>query len=199
MDFLLKNILPISLYIKWFNPKEDLEDGCNIYLHLNNVLDNTTYSLKFKKGVSRYDVVSFLKNLHDKAPQNAIHSSRSNSHSSIVSIDSINSLNSPNNLNDSVDYSKLENDEVIRQECSCLFVFYNNTEIDTALNILKIFTKDKFIFFGETNISVVHEQDEENKLWYTHFYKNNNIKCNDKKESSKCIACICNRYTYIFD
>lgn len=157
MESLLKNIIPTALYLKWFNPSEDTQNGNNVYLHILDENNNTTFSLKFKKGVTRYDVVAFLKDLHDNT---------------------------------------IEDDEVVHKEFGCLFEFYSQEEFKKALKLLNIFTKDKYIFLGESNINVIHEQDEENKLWYTHFNKTNNIK---NQEHTKCIACICNKYTYVFD
>lgn len=192
MESLLKNIIPTSLYLRWFNPKEDIANGNNVYLHINDDINNTTFSLKFKKGVTRYDVVAFLKELHDKK-----NNSRNSSSSNINQINNNIIFNNydDNNSNDTNDTNNNEIfDDVIKQECSCLFEFYSKKELDNALNLLQVFTKDKYVFFGETNISVSHEQDEENELWFTHFYKNSK-----KDQESKYIACICNSYTYVFN
>lgn len=184
MEVFLKSLIPTNLYIKWFNPKEDTEQGINVYLHIKDNSNNTTYSLKLKKNVTRYDVVAFLKQIHELH-----HQSQNNSSSSLNDlIDENNNENEDNNI--------LENNDILKQECSCLFEFYNEKELITALNKMKIFTKNKFIFLGESSISVSHEQDEENKLWYTHFYKIHNL---GKKEETECIACICNKYSYIFE
>lgn len=162
MEFLLKSLIPTDLYIKWFNPDEDNKNGVNVFLHIKDN-NNTTYSLKLKKNVTRYDVVAFLRQIHD------LHLSNDN---------------------------MLENNDVIKQECSCLFEFYNENELLTALNKMKIFTSYKYVFLGQSSITINHEKDDNNKLWYTHFNKIHNV---GKKEESECIACICNKYSYVFD
>lgn len=195
MESLLKNIIPTSLYLKWFNPKEDLAQGNNVYLHIYDNVNNSTFSLKFKHGVTRYDVVAFLKELHDKKHQSRTFHTSSSRNASSASRNNRRTSNTDYS-DDEDSNNSLENDDIIKQECNCLFQFYSKDELNIALNLLKVFTKDKFIFFGESNISVAHDQDDDNKLWFTHFYKNTKF---SKEEHTECIACICNSYTYVFD
>lgn len=196
MEVLLKKFFPANLYLKWFNPKEDNTKGVNVYLHIKDTINNSTFTLKFKPGVSRYDVVAFLKQIHDLP-----HQARNNSHDNLSEIfgntnetNEINEINNTPNGNNTD--NTLETNEVLRQELSCLFNFYSVDEINTALDKLKIFTKSKYIFFGESVISVTHEQDEDNKLWYTQFIKTCNF---GKREETECIACICNKLSFVFD
>lgn len=195
MESLLKNIIPTSLYLKWFNPKEDLAHGNNVYLHIYDSVNNSTFSLKFKHGVSRYDVVAFLKELHDKKHQSRTFQTLASRNATSASRNNRRTSNTDYS-DDEDSNNSLENDDIIKQECNCLFQFYSEDELNIALNLLKVFTKDKFIFFGESNISVAHDQDDDNKLWFTHFYKNTKF---SKEEHTECIACICNSYTYVFD
>ena len=164
-DTILKAVLPDDLYLKWFNPEEDTNNGINVFLHINDMDNANTITLKFRQGVSRFDVVTFIKKIHDEISSTL----------------------------DDVD----ENDDVknIKKEFSNLFEFYSNKELDIAFQKLKIFTKTEYIFFGSSNISVSHEQDEDNKLWYTHFYKTDNHK---GEEQTQCIGCICNKLSYVF-
>jgi hypothetical protein len=185
MDMFLKNILPTNIYLKWFNPIEDENKGINVYLHIKDIENSTTYTLKFKSNVTRYDVVTFLKNIHDLVP-------------------SVSNENKDYELNDNSIYSddnynydnSLTNNDILRNLCNNLFEFYSLDELNIALEKMNIFVKNQYIFLGETSIVVNHNQDENNKLWYTHFYKNKKF---NNREESECIACICNKLSYVFD
>jgi hypothetical protein len=183
MEFLLKSIFSTDLYIKWFNPKEDDTNGVNVYLHVKDKKLDSTFTLKFRRDVTRYDVVTFLKELHEL---------QINTDKTDDITDDMKTIIDNADTND----NSIENNETIIHECSAFFEFYSKDEVMVALDKLKIFTKNKYIFFGESNISITHEQDEDNKLWYTHFYKKQNFK---KSDESECIACICNKLSYVFD
>lgn len=60
MDF-LKSLLPTEWVLRLFNPDEDTELGASIYLHIE---DNDA-TFRFRNGISRYDVVEFIKEIHD--------------------------------------------------------------------------------------------------------------------------------------
>lgn len=164
-DKLFKFILSDDLYLKWFNPDEDTNNGVNVFLHINDMENSNTLTLKFRQGVSRFDVVTFLKKIHD---------------------DFTGSLE---NIDDKEDIKN------IRKEFSNLFEFYSNKELDLSFIKLKMFTKTEFVFLGKSTITVSHDQDEENKLWYTHFYKTSIHK---GEKNSECIGCICNKLSYVF-
>jgi hypothetical protein len=132
-------------------------------------MDNaTTLTLKFRQGVSRFDVVTFIKKLHDE-----------------VSGTFDESENNENN-------EEIKN---IKEEFSNLFEFYSNKELDNAFQKLNIFTKTEYIFLGKSDITVSHDQDDDNKLWYTHFYKTDKHK---GEEDTQYIGCICNKLSHVF-
>jgi len=60
MDF-LQSLLPTEWVLRLFKPDEDTEPGSAIYLHIKE--DDVTF--RFKNNVSRYDVVEFIKEIHD--------------------------------------------------------------------------------------------------------------------------------------
>lgn len=60
MEF-LQSLLPTEWVLRLFKPDEDTEPGAAIYLHIKD--DDTTF--RFKNGVTRYDVVEFIKEIHD--------------------------------------------------------------------------------------------------------------------------------------
>lgn len=60
MDF-LQSLLPTEWILRLFKPDEDTESGVAIYLHIKD--DDVTF--RFRNGVSRYDVVEFIKEIHD--------------------------------------------------------------------------------------------------------------------------------------
>lgn len=60
MDF-LQSLLPAEWLLKLFKPDEDSMPGAHIYLHVRE----DDVSFRFKNNVTRYDVVEFLKELHD--------------------------------------------------------------------------------------------------------------------------------------
>jgi hypothetical protein len=68
MDF-LQSLLPTEWRLRLFKPDEDTEPGTHIYLHIRE--DDVTF--RFKHDVSRYDVVEFLKELHDDDLLNGEH------------------------------------------------------------------------------------------------------------------------------
>jgi len=196
MEVLLKSLFPANLYLRWFNPKEDNNKGVNVFLHIKDINNNGTYTLKFKPNVSRYDVVSFLKQIHENSESiNNYEDMDELLQSSLISNSNGNS-NGNSNSNSNGNSNIIENNEMLKQELSCLFEFYSVKELETAMIKLNIFRKKKFIFLGETTISVSHEQDETNKLWYTHFIKNQNM---GKNETQECIGCICNKLSFVFD
>ena len=162
---LLKVLLPDYLYLKLFNPDEDTNNGINVFLHINDMDNVNTLTLKFRQGVSRFDVVTFIKNLHDEVS---------------CSLD---------------DNENNEEIKTIKEEFSNLFEFYSNKELDNAFQKLNIFTKTEYIFLGKSDITISHEQDDDNKLWYTHFYKTDKHK---GEEETLCIGCICNKLSYVF-
>jgi hypothetical protein len=166
---LFKFILPDDLYLRLFNPEEDnTNSGINVFLHINDMDNANTLTLKFRQGVSRFDVVTFLKKLHDEFT---------------------------GSLDDNEDREDREEIKNIKEEFSNLFEFYSTKELDTAFTKLKIFTKTEYVFLGKSTITVSHDQDEDNKLWYTHFYKTSIHK---GEENSECIGCICNKLSYVF-
>jgi hypothetical protein len=57
---ILKAILPDTWYMNLFSPEEDATN--RLYLHIKN---NTT--LRIAQGVSRVDVVDFLKSIHESS------------------------------------------------------------------------------------------------------------------------------------
>ena len=61
MSGILKFLLGDETYLSWFNPGEDGNDGVKIYLHFKS--NNIT--LRLKTGKSRYDVIQFIRNVHD--------------------------------------------------------------------------------------------------------------------------------------
>jgi hypothetical protein len=164
-DTIFKAVLPDDLYLKWFNPKEDTNNGINVFLHINDMDNANTLTLKFRQGVSRFDVVTFIKKIHDEVSGSLEESENS------------------------------EEIKIIKGEFSNLFEFYSNKELDNAFAKLKIFTKTEYIFLGKSNITVSHEQDEDNKLWYTHFYKTDKHK---GEEETQCVGCICNKLSHVF-
>ena len=68
MDF-LQSLLPTEWRLRLFKPEEDSDPGAHIYLHIRE--DDATF--RFKNDVSRYDVVEFLKELHDDDLLNGEH------------------------------------------------------------------------------------------------------------------------------
>lgn len=60
MDF-LQSLLPTEWALRLFKPDEDTAPGTSIYLHIKD--DDSTF--RFKNDISRYDVVEFIKELHD--------------------------------------------------------------------------------------------------------------------------------------
>jgi hypothetical protein len=60
MEF-LQSLLPTEWALRLFKPDEDTEPGAAIYLHIKE--DDTTF--RFRNDVSRYDVVEFIKEIHD--------------------------------------------------------------------------------------------------------------------------------------
>jgi hypothetical protein len=60
MDF-LQSLLPTEWILRLFKPDEDTEPGASIYLHIKD--DDVTF--RFRNDVSRYDVVEFIKEIHD--------------------------------------------------------------------------------------------------------------------------------------
>ena len=58
---MLKWLLPDEWILKLFPPSDDNEDGIDIYLYFVN----RDISLKFTKDTSRYDVIEFIKQIHD--------------------------------------------------------------------------------------------------------------------------------------
>lgn len=60
MDF-LQSLLPTEWALRLFKPDEDTVEGAAIYLHIKN--DDVTF--RFRTGVTRYDVVEFIKEIHD--------------------------------------------------------------------------------------------------------------------------------------
>jgi hypothetical protein len=60
MDF-LQSLLPTEWVLRLFKPDEDTEPGASIYLHIKD--DDSIF--RFRNGVSRYDVVEFIKEVHD--------------------------------------------------------------------------------------------------------------------------------------
>lgn len=60
MDF-IKSLLPVEWSIRFFEPETDTEPGAHIYLHI----PATDTVLRFRQNISRYDVVEFIKELHD--------------------------------------------------------------------------------------------------------------------------------------
>ena len=60
MDF-LQSLLPTEWALRLFKPDEDTKPGAAIYLHIKE--DDTTF--RFRNDVSRYDVVEFIKEIHD--------------------------------------------------------------------------------------------------------------------------------------
>ena len=62
MDF-LKSLLPVEWSIRFFEPETDTEPGAHIYLHIPAM--DTVF--RFRQNVSRYDVIEFIKELHDDA------------------------------------------------------------------------------------------------------------------------------------
>ena len=61
MDF-LKSLLPAEWSMRFFEPETDTEPGAHIYLHI----PVTDTIFQFRQNVSRYDVVEFIKELHDE-------------------------------------------------------------------------------------------------------------------------------------
>ncbi len=60
MDF-IQSLLPSEWLLRLFKPDEDTVPGAAIYLHIKE--DDVTF--RFRNGVSRYDVVEFIKEIHD--------------------------------------------------------------------------------------------------------------------------------------
>lgn len=60
MDF-IKSLLPAEWSIRFFEPETDTEPGAHIYLHI----PATDTVFRFRQNISRYDVVEFIKELHD--------------------------------------------------------------------------------------------------------------------------------------
>lgn len=62
MDF-IKSLLPAEWSMRFFEPETDTQPGAHIYLHVMS----TDSVFRFRQGVSRYDVVEFLKEIHDNS------------------------------------------------------------------------------------------------------------------------------------
>ena len=60
MDF-IQSLLPTEWALRLFKPEEDTEPGASIYLHIK---DND-FTFRFRNGVTRYEVVEFIKEIHD--------------------------------------------------------------------------------------------------------------------------------------
>ena len=58
---LVKWLLPDEWILKLFPPNEDEMDNKNIYLHF----EKNDITLKFKNSINRYEVIQFIKQIHD--------------------------------------------------------------------------------------------------------------------------------------
>lgn len=58
---MLKWLLPDEWIMKLFPPNEDNEQGVSIYLHLIE----SDISIKLQSGISRYELIEFIKKIHD--------------------------------------------------------------------------------------------------------------------------------------
>lgn len=129
MDSFLRAILPDEWVLWLTNPSEDQEDNTQISLHLRE----SDYSLAFAPEVNRYEVVQFLKKVHDEGPE------------------FINNTSAFKEALDKLFYLQIQIedwDEEVTMEYRELF---------------QPFCKQNVVFKGNTQLDVIHEKDDNGK------------------------------------
>lgn len=62
MSGIIKFLFGDETYLSWFNPGDDGNNNVKIFLHLNRI----NISLRLKNDVSRYDIIQFIRKIHDE-------------------------------------------------------------------------------------------------------------------------------------